>query len=94
MLSILSKSTDSYLYLWDIARDENWFFGDVDTNFAIREKGKPMNKTADMEAIIYPEDKKMLHDDLQLIAEGKKQVHNMNYRWMNRKGEPVWISCR
>lgn len=94
VLSILSKSTDSYLYLWDIARDENWFFGDVDTNFAIREKGKPMNKTADMEAIIYPEDKKMLHDDLQLIAEGKKQVHNMNYRWMNRKGEPVWISCR
>lgn len=94
VLSILSKSTDSYLYLWDIARDENWFFGDVDTNFAIREKGKPMNKTADMEAIIYPEDKKMLHDDLQLIAEGKKQIHNMNYRWMNRKGEPVWISCR
>lgn len=94
VLSILSKSTDLYLYLWDIARDENWFFGGIDRDFAIREKGKPMNKTSDMEAIIYPADRKMLHDDLQLIAEGKKQVHNMDYRWMNRNGEPVWISCR
>ena len=94
VLSILSKSTDSYLYLWDITRDENWFFGDLDRNFAIREKGKPMNKISDMEAIIHPADKKLLHDDLQLIAEGKKQVHNMDYRWMNRNGEPVWISCR
>lgn len=94
VLSVLSKSTDSYLYLWDIARDENWFFGGLDRDFAIRENGKPMNKTSDMEAIIYPADRKMLHDDLKLIAEGKKQVHNMDYRWMNRNGEPVWISCR
>ena len=94
VLSILSKSTDSYLYLWDIARDENWFFGGIDRDFAIRENGKPMNKTSDMEAIIYPADRKMLLDDLKLIAEGKKQVHNMDYRWMNRNGEPVWISCR
>lgn len=94
VLSILSKSTESYLYLWDIARDENWFFGDVDSSFAIRKDGRPMNKTADMEAIIHPADRKMLHDDLQLIAEGKKKTHNMNYRWMNRDGEPVWISCR
>lgn len=94
VLSILSKSTESFLYLWDIARDENWFFGDVDSSFAIRKDGRPMNKTADMEAIIHPADRKMLHDDLQLIAEGKKKTHNMNYRWMNRDGEPVWISCR
>lgn len=94
VLSVLSKSTDSYLYLWDIVRDENWFFGDVDRDFALREKGKQMNKMADMEAIIHPADKKLLHDDLQLIVQGKKQVHNMNYRWMNRNGEPVWISCR
>lgn len=24
----------------------------------------------------------------------KKQVHNMNYRWVNRQGEAVWINCR
>lgn len=94
VLNILSKSTDSYLYLWDIARDENWFFGDVSRDYALRDKGKPTNEMSEMEAIIYPADRKMLHDDLRLIAEGKKQIHDMNYRWVNRKGEAVWINCR
>lgn len=94
VLSIISKSTDSYLFLWDIARDENWFFGDIDRNYALRDKGKPTNKTAEMEEIIYPADRKMLHDDLMLIANGSKKIHNMNYRWINRQGEVVWISCR
>ena len=76
VLSILSKSTDSYLYLWDIARDENWFFGGSDRDFAIREKGKPMNKTSDMEAIIYPADRKMLHDAKHINDQAKTQEHN------------------
>ena len=37
-LEALSKSTDDYLFVWDIERDENWFFGDVDKNFDIRQK--------------------------------------------------------
>ena len=94
VLNILSKSPDSYLYLWDIARDENWFFGDVSRDYALRDKGKPTNEMSEMEAIIYPADRKMLHDDLKLIAEGKKQIHDMNYRWVNRNGEAVWINCR
>lgn len=94
VLNILSKSTDSYLYLWDIVRDENWFFGDVDREYALRDKGRPTNTTAEMEAIIYPADREMLHEDLQKIADGTKQIHDMNYRWVNRQGEAVWISCR
>lgn len=94
VLSIISKSTDSYLFLWDIARDENWFFGDIDDTYELREKGQLMNKTEQMEAIIYPADRQALHDDLQLIIEGRKKTHNMNYRWLNRDGEVVWISCR
>lgn len=94
VLEILSKSTDSYLYLWNIGRDESWFFGPVDHEYALRDKGKSINTIAEMEAIIYPADRQMLHEDLQLIIEGKKQVHDMNYRWVNRQGEAVWINCR
>ena len=36
----------------------------------------------------------MLHEDLGLIVEGKKMVHDMNYRWVNRQGDVVWINCR
>ncbi len=94
VLEILSQSTDDYLFLWDMDRDENWFFGEVDRDYALRDKGRPTNTTAEMEAIVYPADREMLHDDLTAIASGIKQVHNMNYRWVNRQGEAVWISCR
>lgn len=94
VLEILSQSTDDYLFLWDMDKDENWFFGSVDAEYALRDKGRPTNTTAEMEAIVYPADRALLHEDLTEIASGKKQIHNMNYRWVNREGEAVWISCR
>lgn len=94
VLEILSHSTSSYLYLWDICRDENYFFGDVDRDYAIRRPGSRVNSTGEMLDIIYPQDVKEVKEDLQRIADGKQQIHNMNYRWVNRKGDPVWINCR
>ena len=94
VLKILSKSTSSYLYLWDIQRDENWFFGDVDRDYDLREPGKVRNQIRDMIRVTYPPDRKALQEDLQRIADGEQETHDMNYRWINRRGEPVWINCR
>ncbi len=94
VLKILSKSTDDYLFLMDIAKDENWFFGDIDKKYAIRDKGKPTNTTQELVDIIHPADREMLVKDLQEVTSGKKKKHDMDYRWINRKGETVWISCR
>ncbi len=94
VLSIISKSTESYLYLWDMTRDENWFFGKIDENYAIRPKGQLMNKMEDMVNIVYPDDREMLKNDLRQIAAGVKGTHDMIYRWVNRQGEIVWINCR
>lgn len=44
VLEILSKSTDDYLYLCDMERGEMWFFGEVDRDFALREKGKSTDR--------------------------------------------------
>ena len=94
VLRILCKSTDSYLYLWNINKDESWFFGDVDKEYALRKKGSSTNTTAEMVNIIYPADRAALQEDLAKIMAGEKSVHDMDYRWMNRQGEPVWINCR
>ena len=94
VLRILCKSTDSYLYLWNINKDESWFFGDVDRNYALRKKGSATNTTAEMVNIIYPADRAALQEDLAKIMAGEKDIHDMDYRWMNRQGEPVWINCR
>lgn len=94
VLKNLSKSTDDYLFLWDIAKDEFWFFDEVDRNYTLRDKGNPMISMAELKKIIYPADWKRLCGDLGKIATGTKRVHNMNYRWMNRQREIVWINGR
>ena len=94
VLNILAKSTDDYLYMWSIDRNEFWYFGGVEKEYALQDKGKPMCSAEEVESVVYQADLKMLHEDLGLIVEGKKMVHDMNYRWVNRQGDVVWINCR
>lgn len=94
VLEILSQSTDDFLFLFDIAKDENLFFGDIDKKFSLREKEKRTNTTAQMLGIVHPADRGALLQDLKEVAEGRKDVHNMEYRWISRSGQIVWINCR
>lgn len=93
-LDALSQSTDDYLFVWDIQNDKNWFFGNIDKDFAIRLNGTAENTTEQLLAIVYRNDKDALVTDLTKIKQGKKKIHEMNYRWINRAGKPVWINCR
>ena len=40
------------------------------------------------------EDQEAWLDDMQLIHDGKKDYHDMEYRIYNKKGEVIWVSCR
>ena len=35
-----------------------------------------------------------MQTDLNDLIAGRKDFHNMQYRWIDRKGQPVWINCR
>ena len=94
VLEILSRSTDDFLFLLDIKRDENLFFGDVDRNYSLHSEGKITNTIAEMLEIVHPCDRDAVAQDLKEISEGRKNVHNMDYRWINRRGQVVWINCR
>lgn len=94
VIEIMSKNTDAYMFLYDIRNGENWFFGDIDKEYAMHYNGKPTNTVAEMVDVVHPADFAALKQDLKLIASGKKNVHNMEYRWINRKGEVVWVSSR
>lgn len=43
---------------------------------------------------MYPEDWEVLAEDLELVKSGRKDLHNLEYRWLDSEGEPVWINCR
>ena len=93
LIETINRTTDDYLFIWDIKSDARWFFGNIDANYDIRTNGSETNSTPEMLKIIHPADRAAVLASLTEIAEGKKDTHNMNYRWINRKGEKVWINC-
>lgn len=93
LIETINRSTDDYLFIWDINADVRWFFGDIDRHYDIRKDGDETNSTSDMMKIIHPADREAVLRSLTQIASGEKDVHNMDYRWINRNGEKVWINC-
>ena len=94
VLEILSKSTDDYMYMFDVAKGESYFFGDVNKQFPICEEKDEAVSLEELFSIVHPDDVLELQTDFMKLGTGESMVHNMNYRWMNRDGEPVWFNCR
>lgn len=94
LMETINQSTNDYLFVWDINSDKRWFFGDIDKHYAIRKNGSDTNSTMEMMKIIYQADRATVLESLTQVAKGKKNVHNMDYRWVNRDGQRVWISCQ
>jgi len=92
LIETVNRATDDYLFVWDIGADKRWFFGDIDKHYNIRKNGSATNSTPEMLKIIHPADSKAVLKSLEQIAAGKKDTHNMNYRWINRNRETVWIN--
>lgn len=93
VLKFYKKITDNYFYIWDIPRDEFWFFEDIDKEYAVHIEDKPTIAAEETKRFVYPADYQMLSEDLARVARGIQKEHNLNYRWVNKKGEPVWINC-
>lgn len=93
VVSELNRSSNSYNYLINLKNGDY-----VISEAAIERFGFPAARGTDYfkinEKMIYPEDEKILREDIEQLTAGKKDVHDMRYRWLNTQGEIVWISCR
>lgn len=93
VLKFLRKITDNYFFIWDIPRDEFWFYDDVDKEYAVHIDDRPTLAAEEVQRFVYPADYRMLQEDLNRIGSGEQKEHNMNYRWVNKRGEIVWVNC-
>lgn len=92
-LSLLGKCTDDYIYIWDMKRDY-YAISERALNAFKLEKAGFYNVNDVFKAVVHPEDYPRLEEDLIAIKEKGQKNHNMEYRWMDPYGVPVWISCR
>ena len=57
--------------------------------------GNSFDNAADsVRYFVYEEDRPMIREHLQRIADGNEKNHNLHYRWLDKEGMPVWINCR
>lgn len=92
-IELLRPCMDDYLYVYDIEKDMYCISKGALDRFPI-----PATEFGDvqktMEAFVYPEDMPALRADLREVIQGHKDNHDIHYRWLDHKGNPIWINCR
>lgn len=94
VLDVLSHSTDDFLFLLDIGKMENCFFGNVEKDYPFVHHDSRTNTIEEMLAITYEPDRKVVRANLDRIISGEADSFDFECRWVNRGGVPVWVSCR
>lgn len=93
VMRVFARCTDDYLFLFDLDKDEYIISEKVLERFDL--PGNHFtNAGAVLEKIIYPEDMPGLTENLAQIRSGESQEHDLEYRWVDKNGKIVWISCR
>ena len=93
VIKMFDSSVDDYLYLYDLDNDYYYMSVHATEKFPL-ERNEFNNVIEEHRKICYPEDFSMLEQELKGIISGKNNVHNLQYRWIDKELNPVWINCR
>jgi len=94
VLELLSKSTDDYLFYCDMSGSRIRFFGDINEKYALGGSDNDYDSFDALLKVVHPADREILKAEFNLILSGEKDVHDVEYRWITKAGESVWLSCR
>lgn len=93
IMEVFGRCTDDYLFLLDMDRDYYSISERVLEKFELP-SAHFSNAGEELAKIVYPEDLPALLEDLEELKNGEKTDHNIEYRWVDKNGKLVWISCR
>lgn len=93
VIKMFDSSVDDYLYLYDLDNDYYYMSVHATEKFPL-ERNEFNNVIEEYRKICYPEDFSMLEQELKGIISGKNNGHNLQYRWIDKELNPVWINCR
>ena len=93
IIDLLSPSTDDYLYFIDFRTDFYYIAPQSLERFCIPQNAfyNVMEKHQDF---VYASDYPKLKAEFQDLLQTERCTHNMEYRWLDLKRNPVWINCR
>lgn len=93
VIEVLQQCSDSYLFILDLNTDVYTVSEKATKRFPF-DNTVIENSTRILKEVVYPSDYAMLKADIEKCASGEQDTHALEYRWLDRKGRVVWISCR
>jgi diguanylate cyclase (GGDEF)-like protein len=90
---MLNPCMDDYIYIYDIANDYYYISPSATKRFSLP-SSQFNNVVESHEQFVYPPDLPQLKADLDELISGRKDFHNLVYRWISLNNEPIWINCR
>ena len=92
-ISTLSPCMDDYIYVYDLVHDFYYISPAAVKRFCLPDY-QFHNVVENHAKFVYPADLPELQRDLRELIEGKKEFHDMLYRWVSVDNDPIWINCR
>lgn len=91
--NLLDQCMDNYLFIFDMNNDSYYISPHALERFNLNknEFNKPLEV---FKSLIYYRDYEILINDLNEVIEGKREFHNLQYRWLDKNQLPIWINCR
>ena len=93
VIEIYHTSMDDFLYIFDLVNDYYCISSSATERFRMPHM-QFGDATNEFRKFVYPADFQMLCDDLAAVRSGEKDFHNVEYRWLDKEGNVVWINCR
>lgn len=93
VIDILHPCMDDFLYIMDIPNDYYCISPGALERFVIP-ASQFENATEMLRKFVYADDFDALQQDLARIIRKEKEFHNLQYRWLDKEGNAIWINCR
>ena len=91
--SSFASCMNDHLYVYNLVEDTYYISEQAVDRFML-----PSNLFSNVGEVLnnltHPDDIEMLEEDIAQIMAGKKNSHNLEYRWLGRDGSPIWINCK
>ena len=94
MLDFLNESTSDHYFFFDLKANQIHFSKNIGKNYPLMEHGQEYVTPQEWCRIVYPQDLPILRESYEKLRGGEKQIHRLEYRVINRRGDVVWISSR
>lgn len=92
LIDVVAPCMHDYLYFCDLQKDKYYISPKALERFAL-----PSNYFTNViethRQFVYEEDVEVLVADLKRMVSGESDSHNIEYRWIGKDGQPIWINC-